>query len=1183
MKRSLFVLLTCLLPVAAFGQLDRGTLTGLVTDPTGAVAPGVRITVRNLATGAVYETESSQAGQYTQPNLPAGSYQVTFTAQGFKRLVRSGIAVGATSVVRVDATVELGSLAESVEVTAEVPRLQTDSPEVGTTLGSQQLVELPLNFSSGRRPEAFAFSVSPGVGGTSYTSHINGSTGFSKEMLVDGASITVNQSGDVNAGMISPEALEEVKVQTAGMSAEFGRTQGGVFNLVLKSGGNTPHGSAYFALRNEALNANTFAEKYRGTPRAQDRKWNWAGSFGGPVYIPKVYNGHDKTFFYFAYERYKERSYGLGSPSKSVPIPDFYEGDLSRLLGPVTNFKDALGRPVLRGAVYDPATFRQLPDRRWVGDTFPGNRIPQSRFSKVAQKLNSIAKAHYLPTVRDASGQIPLLSNAVFPTSGAPEWDHHQYSVKADHNFSERHKISGSWYYHFSPRLILDAGGMWEPSGTYGGPLAKARRRDDTGGGVRLSEDWMISPRLLNHVTLSYNRRGNPQTCIECSVNGAAELGIPGLTTTGYPVMNWGGGPFVGLDTPGFTTNSFRADTSWGAMDTVSFTRGRHFLKMGVDVRRNHQNLNPGSNSAQFNFHARGTSIPGESFAGTQTGYAFASYLLGIVDSAALSDPVPMGGRRHYYALFIQDDFKVSARLTLNLGLRWDHQPPMFEVADRYSSWNPEKTDPATGLPGAYDFAGSCQLCTGKRYFGRKSFRDFGPRIGFAWRPMDKWTVRGAYGILYEADSFNGYSPTPLGKATSTAWGGTYSLNSDATQPWAGIFNIDNGIPGGLYSPAGYNLSWGNSSRPGMVDPNYGRTPYVQQWNVSIQRELPKRVLLDVAYVGTKATGLKLGEAARINQLPVSALEQYGATLNNSIRNAQDAARLGVRYPYTDFSGTLAGALRTYPQVVGTQTINVYGAPLGFSTYNALQVTVNRQFAKGFTIYANYVWSKTLANLDSSLIGDNSGPLDYYNLKLEKAPATFDRPHMVKAHMRYELPVGRGKAVLGGAGRVLDALIGGWSASAILNYYSGEPLGFGASTALSGGWNGASNRANVAPGEMRASGFNKDDFELSTVRSPANTYLNKALFSQPAPLTLGTSAPRYTQARGFGTINEDLAVQKSHPLTEKVRLQLRAEMLNPFNRHQLGGITTSVNSLNFGQVTTVSGNRQIQVGARINF
>lgn len=1173
-----------LLVVCAFAQLDRGTLTGTVTDQSGAAVPGARIAARNLGTGALHETTSTETGQYTLPNLQVGTYRITVDAQGFRTVARPSVSLGATEVLRMDAMLEVGSVADAVEVTAELPRLQTDTPEIGTTLSSKSLIELPLSFSGGRRPESFAFSVSPGVGGTSYTSHINGSTGFSKEMLVDGASITVNQSGDANAALISPEALEEVKVQTAGMSAEFGRTQGGVFNLVLKSGANRVRGSAYFGLRNEALNASTFSDKYRGVPRPEDRKQNWAGSFGGPVYIPQIYNGQNKTFFFFAYERYKERSYGFGSPSRTVPIPEFYDGDFSRLLGPVTTFTDALGRQVVRGAIYDPATFRQVPgSSRWVGDPFPGNRIPVSRFSRVAQNLNAMAKAHYLPTVRDASGQIPLLNNSLFPKSGAPEWDHHQYSVKADQNIGMRHKLTGSYYYHFSPRLILDAGGMWDVTDRTGGPLAKARRRDDTGGGVRIAEDWTISPRLLNHVTLSYNRRGNPQEIIYADVDGAKELGIPNLTTTGYPVVNWGGGPFVGLETPGFTTNSFRADVSWGILETVSFTGGKHFIKTGVDIRRNHQNVRPISNGAQFNFSARATAIPNEAYSGNQTGYAFASYLLGIVDSAALTDPIGLGGRRHYYALFIQDDYKVSSRLTLNLGLRWEYQPPMFEVADRYSSWNPNTIDPLTKLPGAYDFAGSCSGCTGKRHFGRPSWRDFGPRIGFAWRPIDKWTLRGAYGILYEADSFNGYNATPTGKSTSTAWGGTYSLASDPVQPWAGIFNWDQGMPTDRYAPAGNDASWGNRNRPAMIDPDYGQTPYVQQWNFNVQRELPLRLVLDVGYVGNKGTRLKVGELARVNQISASALAQYGTRLNNAVRNAADAAANGIAYPYAGFSGTVASAIRPFPQVQGNQTVNVYGSPLGFSNYHSLQITLNRQFSRGLTLYTNYVWSKTMANLDSSLIGDNGGPLDYYNLSLEKSVATYDTPHVVKAYVSYDLPVGRGKALLGGAGRVVDAIVGGWGFSGIMNYSSGQPLGFGAQTALSGGWNGATNRANIAPGEMKAAGFDKSKFEFSTPLSANNTYLNKQLFSQPAPLTLGTSAPRYTQVRDFGTINEDLALQKTNRLSEGVRLRLRAEMLNAFNRHQLGGIVTSVNNLNFGQVTTVSGNRQIQLSARIDF
>jgi hypothetical protein len=258
--------------------------------------------------------------------------------------------------------------------------------------------------------------------------------------------------------------------------------------------------------------------------------------------------------------------------------------------------------------------------------------------------------------------------------------------------------------------------------------------------------------------------------------------------------------------------------------------------------------------------------------------------------------------------------------------------------------------------------------------------------------------------------------------------------------------------------------------------------------------------------------------------------------------------------------------------VQGNQTVNIYGAPLGFSTYHSLQVIVNRQLRQGLTVYANYVWSKSMSNVDSSLIGDNSGPLDYYNLALEKAVSTFDTPHVVKAHFSYDLPFARG-----------NRFLGGWSVSGILNYASGQPIGFTAQTPLSGGWNGALNRANVAAGEFHAPGFDKGKFELSMALSPNNTYLNKSLVSQPANLTLGTSAPRYSQIRDFGTINEDLALQKNHQLTEQVRLRLRAEFLNTFNRHQLGGVNTNVNNVNFGQVTSVSGNRQIQLSLRMDF
>jgi hypothetical protein len=403
-------------------------------------------------------------------------------------------------------------------------------------------------------------------------------------------------------------------------------------------------------------------------------------------------------------------------------------------------------------------------------------------------------------------------------------------------------------------------------------------------------------------------------------------------------------------------------------------------------------------------------------------------------------------------------------------------------------------------------------------------------------------------------------------------------------RPWAGIFNWDAGFPTNRYVPASFDVSWANRNQAGMMDPEYGHTAYVQNWNLNIQRELAKNLVLDVGYIGNKATGLYEGEMKRLNQLPVSSLTQYGRALNNAVTSPAEAAANSVQYPYTGFRGTVAGALRQFPQVQGTQIVQSYGSPLGFSTYHSLQVTVNRQFAGGLTAYANYVWSKTLSNIDTSAIGGNSGrPLDYYNLGLEKAVAGMDIPHMFKGYVDYELPFGSGRKFGAHAGKIANVFIGGWSVSAIVNYYSGVPLGFGGTMPLASGWNGATNRANIAAGELTTSGYSKSAFELSTPASASNTYLVKGQFSDPAPLTLGTSGVRYTQVRGFGTINEDLGLQKNHRFGEKFRFQLRADFLNAFNRHQLSGIVTAITNPLFGQVTGVGGNRVIQIGSRLDF
>ena len=713
--------------------------------------------------------------------------------------------------------------------------------------------------------------------------------------------------------------------------------------------------------------------------------------------------------------------------------------------------------------------------------------------------------------------------------------------------------------------------------------LTSARRQIIKSELARISHDWNVTPRFLNTFTVYYNRMANPNIGAYKDIDGAKELGIKNLSTFGFPNIDFSGGPFVNLTNVGDPQNDFQVYMGYGLINTLSFSSGRHFMKAGIDLRRNHLNTRP-TQGGGFTFNPRATAIPNEAFAGNQTGYAFASYLLGIVDSASLSDPVGLGGRRIYNAFYFQDDFKVSSRLTLNLGLRWEYQPPFTEVADRLSSWNPDKIDPVSGRPGAYDFAGNCSVCTGRNYFGVKSYRDFGPRLGFAYRLMERWTVRGAYGIMFEGDLFNGFSGTPLGKASSVQAGGSYLLSADPVTPALGIFNWDNGFPVQKYLPPAYDVSYGDKNRPGMIDPNYGRSPYTQQWNLNIQRELIRNLVLDVGYVGNKSTGIRAGQLALVNQLDPKYLQQFGSRLNNPVRNSTDAAANGIAYPFPGFQGTVASALRPYPQVQGNQTVQNYGAPLGFSTYHSLQVTLNRQFAKGFTAYTNYTWSKNLTNVQSSQVNDNPGrPLDYYNLRLEKALSDDDQPHLFKAYLSYDLPFGSGHNLFAHTPKVVNTLIGGWSISGIFNYFSGTPLGFGGSTPLSGGWNGAVNRANIAPGDLKVSNFDKEAFQISPTSAASNTLLNKALFSDPAPLTLGTSAFRYGQVRNFARRNEDFGLQKNVRFGDRARFQLRAEFLNAFNRGTLGGIVTSVTNPLFGQVTSISGNRSIQLGTRFDF
>jgi hypothetical protein len=1176
MSLRLFVSLS-LVTLTCLAQSDRGTLTGVVADPSGAVIAAARVEIVNSGTQTKYRTGTNGTGQYHMPNLPPGPYTVTFEASGFKKLVRSEITLEATQVLRVDAVLEIGQTSDVISVTGEVPRIQTDTPELATTMSGENMMALPFSFDGARVPDNLVPKIAPGVMGSGYRTIINGTTAFSKETLLDGASVTTYLSGSFTENAVSMEAVGEFKAMTGGVSAEFGRTQGGIFNYVMKSGTNQLHGSAYGALMNEGLNANGFANNYRGLKRTRMRESDYAASLGGPVRLPKIYDGKNKTFFYFAWERFKQTDNRPSSANSTYPLEEFYNGDFSRLLGPSVG-TDALGGSVAKGAIYDPATLYQLPNGRWMGQMFPNNQIPVSRFSKVSQKLNAIAKKYYLPAVKGADGLAPLQNNSYGYANSTPSVEQNNVSLKVDQDFHEKHRLSAMYSLTTRPRELIVKGGMWNFSEPHGGVLSRSRPQHVRSQLARVSYDTILTPNVLNHLNVSFNRMANPLQSSWADIDGAAELGITGLHSDGYPGVEWGGGPYYSLSNVGYAERMFEVYFGYGLSDSVSFSKGRHFMKAGVDLRRNGESTRPAAYPT-FNFSAMSTSIPNETFSGSKTGYSFASYLLGEVASFSLTDPVGLGERRRYYALFFQDDFKVNSRLTLQLGLRWEYQPPFREAANRISSGDPTGRDPQSGLLGAYTFAGSCPGCTGKDYYGVKDWNDFSPRVGFAYRLAKNWSVRGAYAIMYDADTANHYGSTPLGNLTSLAWRGSYNYSPDSATPWKPVFNWDGGVPSGRYSPGTYNLSYGNQFGAGMIDPLYGRSPYVQEWNLNVQRQFGSKVTVDVGYFGNKGTGLRNGDINRINQIDPALLAKYGRSLTNSVTSAASAAANGIAYPYAGFSGTVASASRPYPQLYGNSTVSVYGSPLGFSNYHSLQAAVNRQFARGLTLYANYTWAKTMCNTKSAMVGDNgSTALNIYNLANEKAVASTDVPHAFKLYFSYELPFGRSMT----GSRVVRLLLSGWSASGILNYFSGQPLSFSATTPLANAWNGGTNRPNIAAGEMKNASFDKSKFEYSTGASPNNTYLNKALFSDAPALTLGTAAPFYTQARKMGTINEDLVLAKSVTIKERIRWQIRAEALNALNRSTLGNPNTSVTNALFGQISSISGNRVIQLATRID-
>jgi hypothetical protein len=1168
----LFVLLS--LAVPGWGQADRATLTGTVTDSSGAVIPGVSVVATHLDTKVVTSATTNEVGIYRILNLPVGQYSVSFTKSGFQTFDRTGITLTVSQVAEIDVTMKVGAVAQTVEVNAQAPVLQSQTNDTGGTMTLQSYRALPLSIDGGRDIMAFAFAVTPGVEGNSWTSYISGTQAFSNEVLIDGTLAQESETGQLLESEPPMEAVQEFRVDTGGMSGQRAMyTAGGTFSFIMKSGTNQFHGSAVTFWQNEALNANSWSNNYYGNPRPRSRHKDFAFSAGGPII-------KNKTFVFGAFEQYRKADYTMGSANRTVPTPQFLEGNFSALLGaPILSsgnpiyVQDTNGQSVqlVQGMIFDPAH---------PGEVFPGNIIPTSRFSTVAQKIIPIYQQYYKPL---GTG---LINNNVATVSNTPWFHQTQFSVKVDHNFSQKNRLASSYIWTARPRILADAGGIWSTADDNGGPLARSRLQKNTDHKFRLSDSYNLTPNILNVTAFTVEHFRNPSLARAASGDWPTKLGFGDTGAGNFPDIQFGNAvngfseSRIGYSSKGYYTSNVLVGD-----ETLTWIKGRHTITFGGELRAFQINSHGGSGTLNFSFSNNQTGAPTASYA-SQVGFGFASFLLGDVASASMGQPYDLYGRRKSLSVFAEDSFKVNSKLTLNYGLNWNQTYPFHEKYGHWANFDGSVKDPATGMPGQVVY-----LSNGSQTFeGSTRWSDFAPHLGFAYKVTDRVVARAAYAMFYVPIGIDYWSGVPYAFAP-----GYFPTNQvPQTSDFSPAFNWDNGYPG---HPVSGTLDPNYITTGGMtsINPDTLRPGITNQWNAGVEIELTPNTRLSLTYLGTRGTHLHDGT-----------LEQNAPTnaaMSNLLKSGQEwswvwdqasAAAAGVPYPYEGFSNFAFAAIYPFPQLAENWAYLFYvGSPLGRSQYDSIQTELVQRTAHGLTMDMSYTFSRqrSTSPFDYGTRGSNfqeTWVSDSWlqNLSDLSWAANYVQPydqHIVKGYVLYALPFGNGRRFLSGRGRIANAIVGDWTLGTTLYYSTGTPLSvysyewypgpawgsFGVPSAI---------YSNVASGADLSRHFNGSRFG-----DPSNYYFNPAGFSDPGYGNYGNSGPYVAGLNGFGGAYENLAIYKDFKIKERMKLQIRGEFFNVFNRHYFDDPNTSLGP-NLGRVLGVGGSPRVgQLGARFEW
>lgn len=1155
------VLLFCFGAITAWAQSDLATMVGTVKDSTGAVVPGVAVTVTNMGTNVARTTTSNSEGFYRVGQLPIGNYTAVFSRNGFKTLEKKGITLLISQVAEIDAVLAVGGSTETVEVTMTPPILQTEEAVVSTNLNGEAVSELPLNVQGSRNLSNFMFAYVPGVEGSDYGSHINGGQAMTKEVLIDGTSAVSQLGGYISESQPPMEAMQEFEADTTGISADAGRSGGGVFKYEMKSGANQYHGSLFGFMHSTALDALSASNHLSAVTdpnnaaaylKKSDSLSDWGGGFGGAL-------RKDKLFYYVAFERYMQSMWSTGANSRTVPT-DAMMGldatgstisyaDLSPMLTTSTLLTtDTCGNKVYLGAVYDPTT----------GCVFASNHIPAGRISTTTAKILQLYHKYYTP-------QSKLTANEAGPAYSPDPWFHNtQSSVKIDDNINTRSHLSGSFYWDDYPRINADQGGVWSTNSPYGGPMANSYWHETTAPGARLSYAYTISPTMVNTAYATFNRFHNPSRATSQSGKWDKELGLLdgagnfpliyfeiGEYTNGANYQNgWAFSPL------GSQYNDDYAGNTFIYSDQFVWSRGQHNLKFGAEFR-----------AMQFNYHTdTGTFMGGypiifdpsttAGYGWQQTGNAFASFLLGDVYNAESNNPDNEYGRRKAFSVYASDDIKVSQRLTLNLSLRWDFNNPYKEKNGHWSSFVLEDKNTISGEMGQYEY-----LTKGNQSFERRQdYYNYAPHVGAAYKVDEKTVARANIGVFFAPLNLNTWGGIPYQQA------GNFGFH-DITQQ--GSFNWDNG-----YTPTTTRVQSPiyTTSDVVSIDPRSLTPGNTQQYSIGMQRELDHVTKVDVNWIQSYSHHLQSG-TLRTNQPKPADLynyEVYGTFPASYVAN-----------PYWGYSGNGWQGITPYPQVYanyGGPLLSV-GSPLGNSDYKSLQLSFTRRSGKGLSFQGSYNWSRTHGDVDTNFqeMWGTGSLQNIYDLKTEaKDIASYDMTHIVKGYVIYNLPLGRGKALFANVGAVTEAVISGWSLNGSFHYNTGTPIQVHSTYSYPGF---SAVYVNLAKNcKLTNSGQHK----------LYGQYLNTSCFSNPTFGELGTAGNYQEQVRNPGTASEDLGLHKSIAAGAERRynLTLRIEFFNAFNRHGLGGPDTNMSDATFGQIISYAsspGGRVGQFGARFTF